>query len=113
MDLERNYSAHAYQAMKQMNHIYSFLLTGFETTHHVLELSNKQWTTFMTEKSKWMGNVTIENGIIRPFDDSNPLLLTIFTKSVFRTQQERSYYLTMVEKQDIWDAKNAFNNEII
>ncbi len=112
IDEDRNFLLFQEMSKRNMNHVYSFLLTGLETSNMVLELSTRQWKTFMTEKRKWMGNVAIENGVITPYDGMNPLLLTIFTKSVFRTQQERSYYLNLVEKEDIWDSKNMFSNEI-
>jgi len=66
----------------------------------------------MVEKWRWLGNISIEDGIIRPFFDKNPLLLTLHVKSVFRTQQQRSYQQSLVEREDIWDSKNAFRNEV-
>ena len=45
----------------------------------------------MNDKWRWLGNVTLEEGQIRPFINKNVLLMTIHVKSVFRTQQQRSY----------------------
>ena len=60
-------------------------------TQQIIELGTRQWSTFMNDKWRWLGNVTLEEGQIRPFIDKNVLLMTIHVKSVFRTQQQRSY----------------------
>ena len=65
---------------------------------------NKSW--------KWMGNSTLEYGIQHSYHDKNFLALAIYTKTIFRVQQERSYYLNCVQKEDIWDSRNAFKNEV-
>ena len=46
------------------------------------------------------------------YNKMNPLLLTIFTKSVFRTQLRRSHNSCRMEKDDIFDSKNSFMNQI-
>ena len=59
-----------------------------------------------------MANCLLDETIEHNYLNKNFLALTIFTKTVYRVQQERSYYLNCVQKEDIWDSKNIFRNRV-
>ena len=60
-----------------------------------------------------MGNVILEDSQnVKSWLNRTPLLLTIHVKSIFRVQAQRSYFLQLVLREDIWDSKNAFHNEV-
>ena len=68
----------------------------------------------MTDFHRWMGNNTLDYGSSNnEYIKMSPLQLVIYTKSVFKAQQTRSYFLSLAEKEDIWDSKNSFENEIM
>ena len=95
-----------------MQHTYSRLLVRLEVINSVMKLSKTQWKTFMTDYKKWMANNTLEYGQDNNYFSMNPLALVIYTKGIFRQQQARSYFLSLVEREDIWDSKNSFENEV-
>ena len=77
----------------------------------------------MMNSSNWFGNVSEmietmdEDGVLTKyitpkFIEMTPLALTMYVKNVFRAQQTRSYQISLVEKEDIWDSKNTFRNEV-
>ena len=78
--------------LKQTYAFYSFKL---EITQRILNLSKYQWKTFMTDYHKWMGNVVIEDGLIRPFINKMPLALVLYVKSAMGAQHARFYSQSM------------------
>ena len=78
-------------AETRMANMYRFLVQRMEIASQVMQLSIKQWSSFMTDSQKWMGNCSIEDGRIHNFHSLSTLGLTILTKSVFKAQQSRSY----------------------
>ena len=68
---------------------------------------------FMESYDKWFGNLTLEDdGEIPNYMDKNPFAFMIYTKGILRTQQVRSYQLSLANKLDIWDSKNYFRNSV-
>ena len=44
--------------------------------------------------------------------DLSPKSLNLFKNSLLLVQQVRSYNLHMIQKEDVWETKNWFRNEI-
>lgn len=88
------------------------MLHRAEITCQILQLTNQQWSSYLTDSWKWMGNCTLDEGRIYDYLSLSTLGLTILTKSIFRAQHARSYYLSQSIKQDILDYKNEFRNEV-
>ena len=44
--------------------------------------------------------------------DFTPQSLTLFKNSLLLVQQVRSYNLHMIQKEDIWETKNKFRNDV-
>ena len=93
-------------------HTYSVLNSLLVMSNDIILLCQRQWNYFYTDSHKWMGNCILERFDYVPYMNRNFLALTIIVKSIFRTQQERSYFLSLVQKEDIWDSKNAYRNEV-
>ena len=58
-----------------------------------------------------MCNFMAENGhVMQDFYNMSYLGLQLFKQASFGVQQVRSLYLSVIEKEDIWDTKNSFRN---
>ena len=58
-----------------------------------------------------MCNFMYESGqILKDYYRMSYLGLQLFKQASFGVQQVRSLYLSVIEKEDIWDTKNRFRN---
>ena len=61
-----------------------------------------------------MANMVLdEDGQPPNYLNLKPLAVTIFMRSLNRVQQERSYFESLVQKEDIFDTKNQFKENVI
>ena len=52
----------------------------------------------------WMGNILIdEDGIAMNYATQSNLSWALYCQSIFSVQQTRSFYLSLVTREDIWD----------
>ena len=79
----------------------------------------QNWKSFMSNSHKWMGNFiqrknlsSINYWSSRLLLDFTPQSLTLFKNSLLLVQQVRSYNLHMIQKEDIWETKNKFRNDV-
>ena len=65
-----------------------------------------------------MGNFAVKNdmpeseGTITRFNKLNRIGEHIYKESLLKIQQQRSYVLSNIEKDDFWDSKNMFRAEV-
>lgn len=60
-----------------------------------------------------MCNFMSENDrVLKDFYNMSFLGLQLFKQASFGVQQVRSLYLSVIEKEDIWDTKNSFRNQV-
>lgn len=72
------------------------------------------WDHLFKDATVWMGDMSIEpdgSRIKSFFDLSTPELAEVI-KKIYDKQHSRSYYLCQAAKDDIWDVKNLFRNQI-
>lgn len=62
----------------------------------------------------WMGNVLLdENEQVPDYLNADIDTLALMIRQIYRVQQERTYFESLVIKQDIWDTRNSFKEMII
>ena len=68
----------------------------------------------MCQNSQWMANMVLdEYGRPPNYIKLQPLAVSIFMRSLSRVQQERSYFENLVVKEDIFDTKQQFKENVI
>ena len=91
---------------------FSIMMTTIRTTNHILELSLKQWSLFLTNYDQWLCEFIQESNLPYSFLKLNVLGETLIRNSLNGVQQVRSLYLNEVQKRDIWGAKDQFRNHV-
>ena len=67
----------------------------------------------MTKSEQWMGNVLLDPQYGVPsYADMHVQSFSVFVKSIFVAQNERDYYLSQVQKEDIWNIKDEFKRAL-
>ena len=102
------------QLSQHMNQTYSILLTIIQASNQIIRLSQDQWCKYLTDSSQWMGNFILDESrhSLPDYAQMSPLSQGIIHIACQGVQQVRSYYLSIVQKQDVWDTKNMFKNEV-
>ena len=83
------------------------MLSTMQTSNHLVRQNLESWQLFMSNSEKWMGNV--ENCALLRL---TPTSIFLFKEKISRVQQLRSYNMHLLQKNDIWDTKNWFRNEV-
>lgn len=83
-----------------------------QTTNHLLKLSLKQWTLYLTSCEKWMCTFIQDSALPYSFSQLTKVGAELVRNSVSGVQQVRSLYLNEVQKLDIDDAKNHFRGQV-
>ena len=84
------------------------MLTTMQTSNHLVKQNMQSWQKFMSNREKWLGNVANSSFLPR----LTPTSIFYFKEQISRVQQIRSYNLHVVQKDDIWETKNWFRNEV-
>ena len=90
---------------------FTMMVNSMQTANHVMRSSTQQWSTFLKTSQKWMGNFAIEEQNQDYFAMDQYALKTL-KKSILVVQQVRSHYESLVQKDDIWQTKHMFKNEV-
>lgn len=83
------------------------------TSNEIIKLSYNQHKLFMSNYSTWLGNSAKDYFDSPPqyFEKGN-LGLMILVKSVLSAQHVRTYNAYNALKNDIWDTRNSFRNQV-
>ena len=98
--------------LRKSHYRFSIMLTTLQTTNHMFQLSLKQWSLYMTDYEKWMCQYIQDSALPYSFLNLSHLGESLIRNSLGGVQQVRSLYLNEVQKQDIWNTKNLFRNEV-
>ena len=107
------------ELIQRSRYTFVIIINTLSTSCHLLRQSMQNWESFMSNSHKWMGNF-IHRGNMgsmmyrtsRLMQDFTPQSLTLFKNSLLLVQQVRSYNLHLIQKEDIWETKNQFKNEV-
>lgn len=115
MNINRNFGEYTKLINQKMQQISAQVLQACHVSDRILNMSKTQFSIFMENYPKWMGNVNLdedESGPSKRFSylDKANLALIIFAKSTLKAQHVRSYNFYRAMKEDIWDTKNTFRN---
>ena len=89
------------------------MLSTIQTSIDLVDLSLFQWSTFMKSSNKWMCNFMNEEfGMGYKFRKMTLVGSRVHRHALLSVQQIRSLYLNVIEKEDVWDTKNAFRNQV-
>ena len=87
-----------------------FLMTKLQTSKELCILGKKQWANYFTNIDGWMGNILIdEDGNAMNYTSQSNLSWALYCQSIFSVQQTRSYYLSLVSREDIWDMNHQLS----
>lgn len=91
--------------------VFAIAHTKLQTSKLLMRTNIESWRKFMDNSDQWMGNFTVPKHLAL-ISQANPIAISSFKTNMLRVQQVRSYNLHVVQKDDIWDTKNWFRNEV-
>ena len=109
---EKNVDQLMQNLARQSSFQFTILLSLIQTTTNILSLTLNQWQQYMKGNDTWMGSFVLEDGTVDDYAQRPNLALAIFKKSILLVQQVRSHHLSRIMKDDLWDSKHLFRNEV-